>query len=190
MNDIKVLNSLVDFLENYGLKVDFISTDDEKVAIAELSQHTILVNTLSRDTIGMIFTIAHLFGHYIQFANYDKYKVLIQQVKKEPKPIELPTNFKEDFYNYELEAFEIGKCLLQNITNFDEETERKYQIFFETDFDLFFDYLTKGIQQTPDAFNVELKKRFKSDRKKRVPLNAKEFPKTPVYLHDINLIVY
>lgn len=190
MNDIKVLNGLVAFLDKYGLKVDFISTDDERVAIAELSQHTILVNTASRDTIGMIFTIAHLFGHYIQFADYEKYRELIQKVKEEPKPLKLNKAFKVSFYEYELEAFQIGKCLLEKVTEFDNEVERKYQIFFETDFDIFWDYLTLGKNQTPDNFNVELHRRFKQDKKKRNPLKSLDFPNTPVYLHDINLIVY
>ncbi|HVU95540.1 MAG TPA: hypothetical protein VHE34_09960 [Puia sp.] len=190
MPDYDMLDKLVVHLQQYALQVVFVAIDDDRVAIAELTQHKILVNTSSRAPLEIVFTIAHLFGHYIQFANYEKYRSLIQKVKEEPKPLQLPKGFKAGFYDYEMEAFQIGKKLLENIQKFDPELERKYQLFFETDFELFWQFLTVGTKQSAESFNRELNQRYETDKKDRAPLVPIDYPSTPVNLHHINLIVY
>jgi|GEM_PF-2702534 len=173
---IEVLNDLIYLLENkLGFKVELNSSDLNEESIGELSQKHIKLNSSLRKPQEIVFTLSHLFGHFIQLQEFDKYRYLVDTVKLD-KPLNLPSNFKKEFWDYEKEAFQIGKKLLEQIITFDSDIERKYQIFFETDFDLFWEYLETGQEIDPMHFNKVLYQRYKSDTNtSRTPLKALDY---------------
>ena len=104
----KMLNQIVASLKGKNIDVHFVNSDKDGIEIGELKNGRITLNSNSRDELSLIFTIAHLFGHYCQFGNYDKYKHLVEAVEK-PAPIKVADDFRDKFWEYEKEAFGIGK---------------------------------------------------------------------------------
>ncbi|MEX0315152.1 MAG: hypothetical protein AB3N18_13320 [Allomuricauda sp.] len=162
-----MLDGLVRELQKRNINVDFISSPEEGIEIGELKEGNIVLNKNSRDELSMIFTIAHLFGHYCQFKNYKKYKHLIETVEK-PVPLKLDDDFKNQFWEYEREAFGIGKTLMSKAFSISSDFESKYQIFMITDFEHFWEYITTGKNQGVEAFN----KRLRSNYSKKAPFKS------------------
>jgi hypothetical protein len=178
METKKVLNQLIECLNNKNIQTELLPDAKEGIEIGELKNNKIVLNTKSRDELSLVFTIAHLYGHYTQFQDYEKYKHLVEEVEK-PVPLKLTNEFKSAFWEYEKEAFSIGKGLMQEVTMFDDELENKYQTFMETDFEHFWDYLMSGRNEDVKSFNERLEKNYKKINNKRVPLKA-------VYANHVN----
>jgi hypothetical protein len=156
------INAVILALRERGIEVTLLD-DEEGIEIGELKNGRITINTKTREDESLLFTLGHLFGHYVQFRDYEKYKHLNEKVE-EPKPMHLTQLFEDEFWEYEKEAFQIGKGLIMEVTEMPEELERKYEIFMHTDFEFFFDFLKTGINTDPQIFNSELKKRYNSDQ--------------------------
>lgn len=160
----KMLNDIIDCLKSKCIDVHFVKSDKDGIEIGELKNGRITLNTNSRDELSLVFTIAHLFGHYCQFSNYDKYKHLIEAVEK-PAPIKVPLDFKNSFWEYEKEAFGIGKTLMSEAFPVDESLDNRYQTFMLTDFQHFWDYITTGENEGVKEFNQRLEKNYSQNLK-------------------------
>lgn len=155
----EMLNNIVACLKGKGIEVHFINTDIEGIEIGELKNGTIILNTNSRDELSLVFTIAHLFGHYCQFRNYERYRHLVEAVEK-PVPIKLDNDFKENFWQYEKEAFGIGKALMMEAFLVSKELDNRYQTFMLTDFEHFWDYITTAKNEGIAEFNKRLENNY------------------------------
>ncbi len=156
------IRSLLRYLsDKYGIEVEIKDTLEDGIEIAQLKNKKILINQDSRDELGILFVIAHLFGHMVQFERYDDYRHLLEPVKA-PKPLVLSEDFKKAFYAYEVEGYRIGKGLIEHALgeNCAREIDEKYQIYLDTDFTLYWEYLTTGVQSSAKEFNEELYRNF------------------------------
>jgi hypothetical protein len=158
----KEIENVISELKRKNIEVSLLDEAEEGIEIGELKKGRMTVNTKARDCENLLFTLGHLFGHYVQFNNYEKYKHLIEKVE-ESKPIKVTQKFKDEFWEYEKEAFRIGKGLILSVTQMSEELERQFEIFMHADFEFFFKFLETGINITPEELNIELEKRNKSD---------------------------
>lgn len=150
-----MLDKIINFLrERYEVEIVINDSMDDGVEIGELKNRNILINKQSRGETEILFVIGHLFGHMVQFSHYDDYKNLVEKVA-EPKPLVLSEDFKQAFYQYEVEGYRIGKGLMELALGkeISEELDEKYQIYLETDFVTFWEYLTTGNQISVPDFN-------------------------------------
>jgi hypothetical protein len=179
-----LLRTVVKTLRKRGIKVQLSRSEQERIDIAQLQNKNMIINTRARDTLSIIFTIAHLYGHLIQYSNYKKYAHLIEEVKKE-KPLELDEKFKKQFYRYELEAFCIGKGLMLEAFNITREMDSKYAIFMKTDFSHFWAYITTGEKGDIETFNQMLKENYKHWKRQRHRLMPIMSPRSIVLTKQI-----
>lgn len=152
--------------DRYGIEViidDF--PEEEGVEIGALSHKKILINRKSRGEMEVLFVMAHLFGHMVQFTNYEKYRYLVETTEQ-PKPLVLSDDFKQAFFDYEVEGYLIGKALLEEVLGKEEAAalDEKFQVYLHTDFDTFWDYLVTGNQITIADFNALLSKNYEQWR--------------------------
>lgn len=178
-NISQMLNNVVACLKERNIEVHFVNSDNAGIEIGELRNGKILLNNHSRDELSLIFTSAHLFGHYCQFKNYAKYKHLVEEVEK-PVPIKLSNEFKEKFWDYEKEAFGIGKSLMLEAFSVDENLDNRYQTFMLTDFEHFWDYITSGKREGVKEFNQRLETNYGRNltfEKQIQPIPIPEFTK-------------
>jgi hypothetical protein len=163
VNSLTAVEHVAMFLfEKYAVEVviaDF--KEKEGVEIGALTDKRILINKKSRDDVGVLFVIAHLFGHMVQFSNYEKYRHLVEEVEK-PKPLSLSESFWLEFYEYECEAYRIGETLfleaLGPITA--DLLDERFQIYRDTDFVMFKKFLKTGRQISIDEFNEILDRNY------------------------------
>lgn len=165
-----MLNCIIAVLKNKNIEVHFIQSVKDDIEIGELKNGRITLNTDSRDDLSLVFTIAHLFGHYIQFRNYSKYKHLVETVEQ-TVPLQLSENFKQDFFNYEKEAYGIGKSLMNDSFPVTEDIDQKYQSFMITDFEHFWHYITTGHRAGLKEFNKLLNINYANHPKFENPIN-------------------
>ncbi len=152
------LEKLSNFLHSkYGVQVIINDAVIDGIEIAELVNRNILINKQSRGEAEILFVIAHLFGHMVQFSHYENYQYLVEKVA-EPKPLRLSTDFRKSFYEYEVEAYSIGKGLMEIALGPEIVAilDEKYQIYLDTDFLSYWDYLTTGKQASVAEFNTLL----------------------------------
>jgi hypothetical protein len=156
----KEIEKVIEELKRRGIEVTLLDDAEEGIEIGELKNGRITINTRARDAENLLFTLGHLFGHYVQFNNYDKYKHLIERVD-EPKPLKnITQKFRDEFWEYEKEAFRIGKGLIMCVTEMPEELERKFEIFMNADYEFFFKFLETGKNITPEGLKRVLKERY------------------------------
>ncbi len=148
---MKKLEKLTNFLsKRYGIEV--INGD---VEIAEIFNTKIVINPNSRDEISLLFLVAHLFGHAIQSFNTDN-EIDIYKKFKTLRKLKCDENdLKKDVYSYEIQAYQIGKGLLEMVFGFDEVDglDEKLQIYMDTDFVLFSEYLLADNRVSVNDFN-------------------------------------
>jgi len=162
MTSKETLAKIIKTLEKRGITVRFADTGTDDLEIGELRDGVMLLNRHSRDELDMIFTIAHLFGHYCQFKNYNKYRHLVEAVAA-PVPIELSDSFRDEFLAYEREAFGIGKTLIQEVRPPDDDWTTKYKCFMTADFEHFWTYITTGKKEAPTVFNQQLRTLYRQE---------------------------
>ncbi len=143
---------LIRYLNGINVRVTLYDAESAKFSIAQLRRQHIIVNTHARDGLNCLFTIAHLFGHLVQYLSYEKYVHLTKEVSK-PLPIVANENFRKEFFQYEVEAFRIGKGLMLSCFEMNSEMDSKYSLFMKTDFDHFWHYITTNEKGDIDAFN-------------------------------------
>lgn len=188
------LQKIIDFVHSkYAIEIMLIEGVKEGFDIAGLANKKLTVNTESRDEVGVMFVIAHLFGHTVQYTRYEKYRHLIEKVK-EPKPLNLSEDFKKEFYEYEVEGYKIGKGLLETVLGNEKAShlDERYQIYLEVDFTTFWEYLISGKQIPVPEFNKLLNQRYEDWKGKYpTPLPSFSLPEQIVFSGVIpNIEVY
>ncbi len=171
------LQKLIAFLKDtYNVEVTIKDSIEDGIEIAELVNRSILINKQSRSETEILFVIGHLFGHMVQFSHYEDYRYLVEKVA-EAKPLQLSDDFKNAFYAYEVEGYKIGKGLMETVLGKAEASmlDEKYQIYLETDFSTFWEYLTTGNQISVSAFNTILLQNY-IDWKGRYPKKLEIIP--------------
>lgn len=153
------LDSLIHYLETVGVTVSLSREEAKEVTIAQLRNQHIVINTRNRDGLNCLFTVAHLFGHLVQNLNYDRYSHLTSRVEG-AKPVVVDDAFRVAFYEYEVEAFRIGKGLMQACFEADRELDSKYTLFMETDFAHFWHFITTGERGDAATFNEILEEAY------------------------------
>jgi hypothetical protein len=176
-----LLDRVTHYLKNeYGVEIKKENAGSENyVNIADFSGKTIRVNTSVRGDEELIFIIAHLFGHMVQFSNYPHYKELVEETER-PKPLQLSEEFKAAFYAYEREGYAIGKALLEQALGptKTEQLDERYQLYLETDFTAFWSYITTGVQISSVEFEKKLRENYRSGvGQNRKPLTRVDLPR-------------
>lgn len=195
MNEKKLqvfLSRIVLFLrEKYAIDVQFvdgfISVSRE---VAEWRNNRMIVDVRERGTLGSLFVVCHVFGHLVQHSTTRKYSDLLAIVDSRPLPLDLDNDFKSRYFPYEKEAFQIGKGLMEEVFEVDSELDRLYQIFIQTDFEHYWNYLVTGRGSSREAFN----RRFRRMQKEMlqditVPLQSIKPPETLQGVNCIEIIV-
>jgi len=163
----KMLYELRMNLKSKGIDVLLVNKIGEGSDIAELKNKKIKINKNSRDKLSILFTMAHLYGHLVQFNSSGYYQRLTKRVKP-PFPLKFSDGFKQKFKEYEMEAMRIGKGLMLESFDLDYETDIKYYIFMETDFKHYWNYVTTGKKGSIRDFNLLLLANYKKwDKSKR-----------------------
>lgn len=144
--------------EEFGIFVVPVLWEDTTPEV-ELQWRKILVNISDRSLLGMIFTISHVFGHYVQLQHKEDNKDLLLYANQKP-PIILSQDFQEKFRLYEKEAFEIGKWLMIKAFWSTDEIDQAYEIFFQEDFTHYMDYLAWKVSWDILTFNKYLSHRL------------------------------
>ena len=164
------LGAVIRYLRQLDVTVS--QSNDDTVAIARLRDQHIVINIRNRDLLSCIFTIAHLFGHLVQFLDSDKYAHLTKRVEA-PKPMAVDEEFRTAFYEYEVEAFRLGKGLMMSCFEVSREIDSKYTLFLETDFAHFWHFITTGEKDDLSTFNqmlVEAYGQWRGNRRFLTPL--------------------
>jgi hypothetical protein len=148
--------------------------------VGEFQGNAISVNPAARNVRDSIFVICHLFGHMIQFSEFDKYRNLVEAVDR-PKPLKLRLAFKRRFAQYELEAYCYGRELMRRSLGepFAATMDEAYHLYFRTDLELFFRYVASGRRNTVQAFShaIRAKNRARKATGER-PISNKVLPRS------------
>jgi len=185
----KMLTDIVASLKGKSIDLHFVNSDKDGIEIGELKNGRITLNTNSRDELSLVFTIAHLFGHYCQFRNYDKYNHLVEAVEK-PAPIKVADDFKDKFWEYEKEAFGIGKSLMLEAFPVNDDLDNRYQTFMLTDFEHFWNYITTGENEGVKEFNQRLENNYNQNFKFEnhiQPIPVPEFSKDEIIKAEVTI---
>jgi hypothetical protein len=170
--------------DRYSVEVELSDSGAGRyVDMGSFSGKRILINAEARDELGLVFILAHLFGHMVQFSNYEKYRHLVEAVEK-PKPLKLSLGFKKAFRGYEGEAAEIGKGLLEKVfgknSGYVKSIDGRFQTYMDTDFRIYWhQYLMAGRQVTSREFNTAVRMDYqKQHGHSKKPLFARPLPLT------------
>ncbi len=191
MNERKLqmfLNRVVLFLrEKYEINVQFvdgfIGVNRE---VAEWRNNRMIVDIRERNTLAILFIVCHVFGHLVQYSTTRKYSDLLAIVNSRPLPLDLDDNFKQRYFPYEEEAFQIGKGLMEQVFEVSTKLDRLYQVFMHADFEHYWNYLLTGKGSSRELFN----RRFHQMQKDMMRSITSSFPsiKPPDILQRVNNI--
>lgn len=136
---------------------------DREIPIAELQGNLILINPRNIDFLSVLFSIAHIYGHLVQRMTPEKYEGitrflglikplnlenLLQEYKKE-----FGGDYKEDFLQYEIEAFEYAKYALQEAgITINEKLDHAMNVYIETDFTELWRWASESPKKSAGAF--------------------------------------
>lgn len=153
-SDMAKLSRLMEFLkQRYCLAVVPLESGISVLEqVAEMRYNRLVVNTSSRGLEGTIFVVAHVFGHLVQYATKD-YGSLLARVSGTP-PLNLTDEFKLEYFAYEVEAYEIGRGLIEQAFHVTDDMDKRYQIFKLTDLDHYWHYLVTGVSGSRNEFDA------------------------------------
>ncbi len=153
-SDMAKLSRLMEFLERkYHLSVVPLESGISMLEqVAEMKYNRLVINTSSRGLEGTIFVVAHVFGHLVQYATKN-YGALLAQVSGTP-PLNLSEEFKQEYFAYEIEAYEIGRGLIEQALLITDDMDKRYQAFKLADLDHFWHYLVTGVSGSRNDFDV------------------------------------
>lgn len=143
----------------YGINVLLVHHDiGIETEVAAWRNKKLVVDVQERGSAGSLFILSHVFGHLVQYSLRD-YSSLLNIVNHSIPPLNLSDIFKENFFEYEKEAFQIGKGLMEQVFPVDAEMDHEYQVFMYADFAHYWDYLTSSVN-TPfvDRWNETRRK--------------------------------
>ncbi len=158
------LHQVVLFLnKKYSLSVQLIESSlNFTKEVAHWKNGRLIIDIRERGTMGTLFIVCHVFGHLVQYTTKKEYAPLLAVVNSRPLPLNLDNEFKERYFAYEKEAFQIGKGLMEQVIPIDSELDKLYQIFMYADYEHFWQYLTTGHHLSRKEFH----RRFTKTRRK------------------------
>lgn len=156
-----------------------------EIPIAELQGNMILINPRNIDFFSVLFSIAHIYGHLVQRMSPEKYEgitrflglikplnldELLAQYKKE-----FGGNYKEDFLQYEIEAFEYAKyTMIQAGIEITPDLDHAMNVYIETDFTELWRWASESPKKSAGAFMELFQKLFVEKRGKYPVIQPKE----------------
>ena len=134
-----------------------------EIPIAELQGNMILINPRNIDFLSVLFSIAHIYGHLVQRMTPEKYEgitrflglikplsidALLNQYKQE-----FGGDYKTDFLNYEIEAFQYAKyTMIQAGIEINELLDHAMNVYIETDFTELWRWAAESPKKSAGAF--------------------------------------
>ncbi len=158
--------------------------------VAELQGNNICVNPRNIDFLSIYLSIGHIYGHLVQRMEYEKYRPITDFLDY-PKPLNLNQvlseyrkkyggNYKDDFLQFEIEAFQYAKyAFLQAGNTFDGLLDYAMNVYIETDFNELWRWVTVSNQKNGPGFMDEFQKlwfnnfgRYKPIEPKKIEINV------------------
>lgn len=143
--------------EEYWISVQLIEWDaDIGKQVAEWKNWLLVMDVRNRGSLGSVFMLSHIFGHYAQFcsgADYSHIWNTFREAGWKP-PYVFPPGFRQTYFQYEHEAFQIWKTVLWKVMEMGEEEEVFLRSFMHVDFDNYWSHLTTGKSLSRDKFNT------------------------------------
>jgi hypothetical protein len=146
-----------------------------EIPIAELQGNLILINPRNIDFLSILFSIAHIYGHLVQRMTPEKYEgitrflglikplsieELLRQYKKE-----FGGDYKKDFLQYEIEAFQYAKyTMIEAGIEIDEMLDHAMNVYIETDFTELWRWASESPKKSAGAFMDLFQKLFVDKR--------------------------
>jgi hypothetical protein len=191
---IEMIHKIVSYLDKKGIHVIFTdwimdeTADVQKpwekeeehqkhreIPIAELEGNLILINPRNIDFLSILFSIAHIYGHLVQRMTPKKYegitrflelikplnlKELLDEYKKEYGGC-----YKEDFLQYEIEAFQYAKyTMIEAGIEFNELLDHAMNVYLETDFTELWRWASESPKKSAGAFMNLFEKLFETKK--------------------------
>lgn len=149
-------------LQTYGIAVIAVKKHVAgDVEIASWRNQQLLIKGRANQPIFEFFLISHVFGHLVQYA-FHPYDALLQVIESQQAPMQFPSGFREAYFAYEKEAFDLGAGLMQQAGIDYARYARDYQAFMHADFELYWQYLTQARKST-DAELVALFEAYRQE---------------------------
>ncbi len=196
---LDMLRKVISYLKERNIHVTFTDRvyDKEKqwernegqnwryLPVAELQGNNICVNPRNIDFLSIYLSIGHIYGHLVQRMEHEKYKKITDFLDY-PKPLDLNLilteyrnkfggNYKDDFLQFEIEAFRYAKfAFLRAGNEFNELLDYAMNVYIETDFNELWRWVTiSNLKSGPD-FMEEFQKCWYNNRGKYKTIDPKE----------------
>lgn len=196
---IGMLSNIITYLENRNIFVTFTDRilDDSRpwehennqnwryLPMAELQGNNICINPRNIDFLSIYMSIGHIYGHLVQRMEEEKYKPITDFIEL-PKPLNLDNilrdyklqyggDYKEDFLQFEIEAFRYAKYAFMKAGNkFSEMLDYAMNIYIEADFNELWRWVSENPQKSGQTFMDEFQKLWHLNKNKYQPLLPKE----------------
>lgn len=199
LDKIDMLDKVISYLLTKNIHVTFTDRiiDDIKkwereddnewryLPIAELQGNNICVNPRNIDFLSVFLSIGHIYGHLVQRMTPEKYAPITDFLDL-PKPLDLEYilneykikyggNYKEDFLNFEIEAFRYAKYSFEKAgIHFTPELDYAMNVYIESDFNELWNWVTSSPLKSGKSFMEEFIKNWFSNKNKYKPLTSLE----------------
>lgn len=199
VDKINMMDKVISYLENKNIYVTFTDRiiDESKpwervndnqwryLPIAELQGNNICINPRNIDFLSVFLSIGHIYGHLVQRMNPDKYAPITDFLDL-PKPLDLEYvlaeykhkyggNYKEDFLQFEIEAFQYAKhTFMEAGITFTPEIDYAMNVYIESDFNELWKWVTTSPQKNGHTFMSEFIKNWNCNKGKYQTIEPKE----------------
>lgn len=196
---LEMLDKVINYLETKNIFVTFTDriVDDSKpwekegtnewryLPIAELQGNNICINPRNIDFLSVFLSIGHIYGHLVQRMEPEKYAPITDFLDL-PKPLDLDYvlaeyqrnfggNYKLDFLDFEIEAFQYAKYTFQEAgIQFTPEMDYAMNVYIESDFNELWKWVTTSPQKNGHTFMDEFVKNWENNKTKYKPIISKE----------------
>lgn len=150
-----MLEKMVTLLSaKYWIEVELVNTSvsiqDE---IAQWKNNRLKVDVRKRWTIGSLFLLSHVFWHLIQFSSDVDYNELLANIRDQKPPMNLSPAFKADYFDFENEAFQFWRTIMEEAFDIDNELWILYSSFAYADYEHYWRHLVRVKSSTKEEFN-------------------------------------
>jgi len=196
---VESLSKVIDYLSERDIHVTFtdrLILDDKKweakdgqnykyLPIAELEGNNICINPRNIDFLSILFSIGHIYGHLVQRMDAERYAPITDFLDY-PKPLDLELilkeykekyggNYKEDFLEFEIEAFRYAKfTFMEAGIEFDEMMDHAMNVYILSDFQELWRWVSNSPLKSGESFMEVFQEMFLSTRGQHKPLEPKE----------------
>lgn len=188
---LTMLRNIITYLKARNIHVTFtdrVYDEDKKwerkegenwrhLPVAELQGNNICINPRNIDFLSIYLSIGHIYGHLVQRMEHEKYEPITDFLDY-PKPLDLDLilaeysnkfggNYKDDFLQFEVEAFQYAKyAFLKAGNHFNELLDYAMNVYIETDFNELWRWVTVSNQKSGPDFMDEFQKLWYNNRGK------------------------